>query len=171
MPGIGSLARAYDAGRERIRSINREAQMAFWVPKVEWRPVLVDTRIAMSQLGFTAETIHEMREAGELRWVWDVSVKAAEIQSARYWVGELIRLKTGDTSARQMVAADVIARVVGHETQLRLRSLTVCHLLLITHPTLQFLHREGELRGEVERGVRWTDRQSLIEFLTRRLIS
>ena len=141
------------------------------VPKSTWRPVLVDTRIAMSQLGFTARTIREMREAGELCWVWDVSVNRAEIESPRYWAGELIRLKTGDLSAQRMDADTVIQCVVGHETQRELLSRTVCDTLLITHPTLMFLHRAGELRGRVARSVRWIERSSLVEFLHRRLIS
>lgn len=153
------------------RQLPTPKQLAFWVPKVTWRPVLVDTRIAMAELGFTAKTIREMRDAGEMRWVWDVSVPAADIENTRFWLGELMRLKTGDAGARNLPVAEVRPCVVGHETQPELRSLTVCNLLLVTHPTLLALHRAGELRGRVDRCVRWIERASLVEFLSRRLIS
>jgi hypothetical protein len=146
-------------------------QMAFWVPKEPWRPVLVDTRIAMTELGFSGRTIREMTEAGELRWVWNISVNQGPIRDLRYWVGELLRLKAGDLSARTMDRDAVIRMVVGHETQPELRSHTVCGLLLVTHPTLLFLHRAGELSGRVDKCVRWIERESLVEFLKRRLCS
>lgn len=174
MNGRG-MARSYEAGRRHIRELNRrpptERQLAFWAPKRQFRPILVDTRIAMSELGFSHWTIQQMREAGELRWVWDVSVKANQIESVRFWLGELMRLKTGDLGARNMGQDDVIQAVVGHETQTHLRSQTVCDMLLITHPTLMALHGAEELAGEVVLGVRQTTRESLVGFLGRRLLS
>lgn len=162
-PGV---ARGLDGSRQ-----DRQLSLPGYVAKTRYDKVLLDTRQAMAELEYSAQTIREMTDLGELRWVWDVSLKQADIEARRFWYGELKRVKAGDFSAIHFQPDDVISAVVGHETQARLRSHTVCQMLVISNPTLQYLHQAGELAGDVTKGVRWTDRTSLVAFLRRRLIS
>lgn len=162
------LARAYDAGRRALAE--QERQLQFWVHKVSLRPVLVPMAVAVVKLGFTAESIREMRDAGELRWVWDIGLGGRKIENLRFWFGELDRLDMGDNSARYQQPGPVIQAVVGHPEAAELGSRTVTETLFITRNTLQGLHLTGELTGRLDRHVRRTDRASLVAFLERRLI-
>lgn len=137
----------------------------------EHTPVLVCLSTATAKLRFTRQTITEMRECGELRWVWDVSVRRADIMEVRFWYQELEMVRVGDFSAVKLSPDFVIQSIIGHDTQALLRSTTVCETLDVQHPTLMEYHRAGELDGDVVNGVRMTTRDSLVRFLARRLLS
>lgn len=130
-----------------------------------YRPVLVSVNVAMQVLGYDADSVVMMAESGRLRWVWDVSVHQAVKRELRFWMGELLN----PTQPRN--TGDVIQAVIGHETQPRLRAVTVGHTLLVRRPTIHALVHTGALTGPLVGGVQWIDRNSLEEFLRNRLLA
>jgi hypothetical protein len=126
--------------------------------------------VAMQVLSLDTESIHEMVDTGELRWVWDVSscppVDAGR-RELRFWMGELLAPGIQSSAA----VGTVVACVIGHPTETRLRGHTVCQVLAVARPHLLRLAVTGELRGEVAHRVRWVDRPSLEAFLGRRLVT
>lgn len=135
-------------------------------PRRRAQCVLVDVNVAAHELGLHHEEVVEMAECGELRWVFDVSVHANRIRELRFWVGELMR-----RDARSMDEAEVLAAVVGHPTEVRLRGSTVCDVLMLRRPTVHDLMAAHELSGEVVGKTLWVDRRSLVDFLRRRLVA
>jgi hypothetical protein len=124
--------------------------------------------VAMHILEQEQESIFEMVDTGELRWVWDVSSRpGAARRELRFWLGEL--MAPGLNGA--LPVDDVIERVVGHPTEPRLRGTTVCRILEVARPHMMRLLGTGYLKGECVRSVWWVEKASLTDFLRVRLVS
>lgn len=159
MSGI-ALARAYARGRQRIREQNAEERQA---SDRRFRPVLVPTNCVIERLGIDVDSVHAMVDSGRLLWVFNVSTNPAS-RSLRFWLGELLAPEL----QRSLPVETVIQCIVGHELFPDLSTYTVEQILFVRRQIVFDLHVSGELRGRIDGHVRWTTRESLVSFLSRR---
>lgn len=140
---------------------------AVGVTPITYRPVLVGLACAAVELGVTPETVVQLAEAGSLRFVFDLAVKGAKRRALRFWICEL--RQTGNGAAQTIDAA--LAEIAGPATNVELLTRTVSARLQTTRTVIHALLARGELRGRKEKdGRQWVNRQSLLEFLARRLV-
>lgn len=128
------------------------------------RTALVTSDTVCSALGVDAETLSAKVDAGELRWVWDVSVQRQRIRELRFLAAEL-------TEARAYASLDLILREILPAQRDRLRSGEVAQLLRVSDPHILRLVNNGELHGDLIGHSRQVRTASLRHFLTQRLLA
>ena len=138
------------------------------VPRSIYRPVLVQLGTAMALVGLDSRTIEAMAEAGELRWVFDVSSEdqngTRHVRAMRFWVGELLN----QSGARFKSVDQVIDAVIGTQDPL-LGTYRVQNTLAVDYCTLLRLMASGAL-PTVREGRNWRVlRVGLDQFLRQRL--
>lgn len=137
------------------------------------RTVLVTGDMVRAALGVDADTITAKVDAGEFRWVWDVTaVEGREarvegrIRELRFWAKEIV--------APQFVARlgvrEALAEILGQDRQ-RFRGTELQHLLLVSRPQIKRLRDEGLLAGEIVGSTLWVNRSVVETFLTKRLVN
>lgn len=131
-----------------------------------YRQVLVGIDLAMQQLACDADTVCEMVDDGRVLWVWDVSARPGRARLLRFWFGELL----APALQRSLRVEEVLAAVIGHETERRLRTRTVAEILGLRRQSVSDLVAGGCLRGPIEGHTQWILRESLEEFLRERLV-
>jgi hypothetical protein len=130
------------------------------------RPVLVDVNSVMQMLCVSAESVYELVDGGDLRWVWNVSEKPDGTRLLRFWVGELMPSHRPACSLPEAIAA-----VIGHPHETNLSRRTAGDILLLRSPSIKSLVDGGELLPPTQFDTGHITRASLVEFLTRRLVS
>jgi hypothetical protein len=135
--------------------------------------VLVPLDTVRAVLGLDAEGVVERVEAGQLRWVWDISARARgrrpcsrlNVRELRFWASELI----APGPCRALPPEQVIGLILGAQRQCW-RAGEVVQRLLCSRSIVKRLVDAGELSGPLEHRLRWITRQSLADFLRRRLV-
>lgn len=133
---------------------------------ISQRTVLVTVDMVRACRGVDADTIMAQVDAGELRWVWDVSNGAGDVRELRFWAKEIIAPDfTGSLTPRE-----AINQTLGTD-RARWRGVEIAQLLLVSRPHIFRLHEADELRGEIVSGTLYVTRAVLEKFLTERLIN
>ena len=128
------------------------------------RTALVTSDTVCSALGVDAETLSARVDNGELRWVWDVSVKRNCIRELRFLAAEL-------TEARTHASLDLILREILPARRERLRSSEVAQLLRVCNPHVMRLLKHGELTGDKVGHSQHVHLAAVKTFLTQRLLN
>lgn len=131
---------------------------------ISQRTVLVTVDMVRAALGVDADSIAARIDAGEIRWVWDVSGGTRTVRELRFWTKEII---TPDFT-RSLSPARAISEVLG-SSKPTWRGSEIAHLLLVHKSTISRLHEVGELPGEIVSGTLYVPRAGLEQFLVRRL--
>lgn len=132
---------------------------------ISQRTVLVTCDMVRAALGVDADTVTAKVDAGELRWVWNVSTGAGAVRELRFWAKEIIEPAT----VARLSVFSALNLILGTE-RTRWRGVEIQHLLLVSRPQIFRLHKEGDLPGEIVSGTLWVARAALKRFLTSRLI-
>lgn len=133
---------------------------------ISQRTVLVTLDMVRAVRGVDADTITAQVDAGELRWVWDVSTGEGAIRELRFWAKEII----APEFCAGLKATKAVAEILGSD-RARWRGVEIAQLLLVSRPQIFRLHESGELRGAVVSGTLYVDRAALEKFLARRLVN
>jgi hypothetical protein len=107
---------------------------------INTRTVLVDTNTVRAARGVDADSVLAATDAGELRWVWDVSAAAAaerRVRELRFWAREVIMPE----GTRGLTLEQVLECIVppGRET---FAGTQVGQLLMVSRPTMLALYAE-----------------------------
>lgn len=139
---------------------------------ISQRTVLVTVDALRVHLGVDADTVLGRIDAGEYRWVFDVSSvrqrrfhSSKHVRELRVWAREII---APETTARLDEAA-AIGEIIGNRA--RYYGTEIAQLLLVSRPQIFRLHENDDLCGDIVGGKLWVKRSVLVEFLTRRLAS
>lgn len=130
---------------------------------ISQRTVLVTVDMVRAALGVDADTVSAKVDAGELRWVFDVSL-GEDLRELRFWAKEIISA----TACHDLTTAQAVKEILGTERS-RWRGTEIQHLLLVSRPTVMRLHHSSELPGEIIGGTFWAKRAALETFLRARL--
>jgi hypothetical protein len=133
--------------------------------KSAFRPVLVHIRTAAVLLRYDPDTVLAMADAGELRWVWDVSTRTNgdHARDLRFWLGEVMAPRVNDRRSLE----EVVKAVVG-TNEVMISGHRIRHTLDMDQATLRLLRMRGHVKA-VQQGREWRYwRKSFDEFLTRR---
>ncbi len=136
---------------------------------ISQRTVLVTTDMVRAALGIDADSVSAKIEAGELRWVFDVSSQRAvgandkTIRELRFWATEIM----APALVANLSLAAALKQILGSE-RARWRGTEVQHLLLVSRPTVKKLHDDGELPGDLVSGSFVFKRAALEKFLRSR---
>lgn len=139
---------------------------------ISQRTVLVTSDMVRACRGVDADTISAQVDAGELRWVWDVSAGEARgtgqgaIRELRFWAKEII----APEFCNGMKPTKAITEILGSD-RARWRGVEVAQLLLVSRPHIHKLHELGEIKGDIVGGTLYVLRPVLEKFLTERLIN
>lgn len=132
---------------------------------ISQRTVFVTGDMVRAALGCDADTITAKVEAGEFRWVWNVSTGTGAVREFRFWAKEIINASaTQGLSARQ-----AIAQVLGSD-RLRWRGVEIAQLLLVSRPQIFRLHEAHDLPGNIVGNTLYVERLALETFLLKRLV-
>jgi len=139
---------------------------------VSQRTVLITVDALRAHLGVDADTILARIDAGDYRWVFDVSaVRSRRFHSAKH-VREL-RIWANEVIAPEFVAAlteeQAVAEIIGGRE--RYYGTEIAQLLLVSRPQIFRLNQGKELDGEIVGGKLWVGRAVLADFLLRRLVN
>lgn len=129
------------------------------------RVVLGDISVAMERLNLTRDSVYSLAESGDLRWVWDVTLRPGTIRELRFWVGELVNRRQRETPLET-----VLGCVIGHERETILSRRTAGDVLHLTPPSIKALVDAGELTPPTPLDNGRVTRKSLEDFLRRRLL-
>jgi hypothetical protein len=139
---------------------------------ISQRTVLVTVDALRASLGVDAETILARIDAGEYRWVFDVSAvrsrrfhSSKHVRELRVWAKEII----APEATSSLSQADAVTQIIGKRE--RYYGTEIAQLLLVSRPQIFRLNEGGELDGEIVSGKLWVKRASLEDFLTRRLVN
>ena len=148
----------------------RQPQLSLVVPA---STALVTVETARALLGCDEDSVLGLIDEGKIAWAWDIALtrdKTRRIRELRIWAQSLVaRQELGEQPGGPIES--VIREVVGMRTRERMRASEVRALLCCSQQHIQRLAQCGELRGEVERGIRrWITRESLEQFLKRRAL-
>lgn len=135
--------------------------------------VLVPLDTVRAVLGLDAEGVIKRVEAGQFRWVWDISRQAPgrprraglNVRELRFWASELI----APGACRTLPPEQVIELILGGRRPLW-RAGEVVQRLLCSRSCVKRLVDAGELSGPLQHRLRWISRRSLAGFLRRRLV-
>jgi hypothetical protein len=133
---------------------------------ISQRTVLVTVDMVRAALGVDADSVTAKVDAGELRWVWDVSCGTGAVRELRFWAKEII----APEFTRAQSLPQVVAEVLGKE-RLRWRGTEIAHLLLVSRPQIFRLHEAGDLAGEIVGGTLYVTRAVLEKFLIKRRVA
>jgi hypothetical protein len=132
---------------------------------ISQRTVLVTVDMVRAALGVDADSVIAKVEAGELRWVFDVSC-GGSISEWRFWAKEII----APEFCAGLTLAGAMKEILGSE-RARWRGTEIQHLLLVSRPTVKKLHDDGALPGDIVGGTFSFRRATLETFLRQRLAS
>ena len=133
---------------------------------ISQRTVLVTSDMVRACRGVDADTITAQVDAGELRWVWDVSTGEGDIRELRFWAKEII----APEFCKGMKPAKAVTEILGSD-RARWRGVEIAQLLLVSRPQIFRLHEAGDLKGEIAGGTLYVNRAVLEKFLTKRLVN
>jgi hypothetical protein len=157
---------------DRIRSMQRMLSLP-----VASNVALVSLDSARTILGVDAESVSALIDDGTLRWVWDfaISTKAASRRELRFWKLDLLaaharmQQQPEPIPTRDLLLPTVLETILPptkaafHASELQ--ALFTCSAQLI-----QSFCRSHHMAGEVRAHTRWVSRQSLVSFLSQRLV-
>ena len=132
---------------------------------VSARTVLVTTEVVRAARGVDADTVSAQVDAGELRWVWDVSNGEGDVRELRFWAREIIAPET----VTDLTPAAVVGMVLGKD-RARWRGVELAQLLLVSRPHIFRLHEAKELPGEIVGGTLYVARAAVEKFLMKRRV-
>ena len=128
--------------------------------KVSARTVLLDLQSVRAAHGLDAESVEAMVQAGELQWVFDISLlHDAGRAELRFWTKEVVAPETTLT----LRLRDVVQSILGNAatiTRGELERQWVC-----SHVHVMRLIKQGEIELLTASKI---SRPSLVNFLTRR---
>jgi hypothetical protein len=150
---------------------NMELTQRLMLLPIAARTALVDAQTARAALGVDADSISAMVDAGELRWVFDVSLNGAgdrTVRELRFWAKEL----AGNTgrSMQDTKPGAIVDEIIGFHAEEKLRAVTVAQLLLISRPQVHRILDAGLLQGFRNGHAEYVWRASLVSFLCHRLV-
>lgn len=139
---------------------------------ISQRTVLVTVDALRVHLGVDADTVLSRIDAGEYRWVFDVSAvrqrrlnSAKHVRELRVWAKEVIMPEvTSDLSP-----GEAVNQVLGKRE--RFYGTEIAQLLLVSRPQIFRLHESKELAGDIVGGKLWVTRAVLENFLRKRLVN
>lgn len=134
---------------------------------VSARTALVSVPAVRLHLGVDAETVLARIDAGEYRWVFDVSAAPRaeqRVRELRVWARELVQPE----SVRGLTVAEAIQGIIGGRE--RYYGTELGQLLMVSRPQIFRLHHRRALPGAVISGRLWVAREALVTFLTARLV-
>jgi len=129
------------------------------------RTVLVTLDMVRACRGVDADTVLAQVDAGELRWVWDVSSGGGTVRELRFWAREII----APEMSANFKPAQVISLVLGTD-RARWRGVEIAQLLLVSRPQIFRLHEAGDLKGDIVGGTLYVARAVVEKFLTQRRV-
>jgi hypothetical protein len=138
-----------------------------WSSLPRYHPILVDTRVACFVTQHAQHILLEMVECGALAWVWDLAGDGSPRRELRFWLRELM----DPAVVRSLEIGHALELVVGHECLPLIRVSTVTTIMSADRSAVKRLIDAGELSGPLTGNVRWIERDSLIAFLMRRLVT
>lgn len=115
--------------------------------------------------GMDTESVTALLDAGEFRWVWDVSRAGTHRRELRFLAAEILR-----QSPPRDESSAIVAALGGMERRPRFRCAEVEQRWLLSAQTVLRLGRAEEFRTTMEGRTKWISRDSLVAFLQRRLI-
>jgi len=130
------------------------------------RTVLVTGDMVRAALGVDADTVTAKVDAGELRWVWNVSNGKGDVREFRFWAREI----TEGEAVQKLNVDEVISAIVPVRKD-RWRGVEIAQLLLVSRPQIMRLHDAEELRGNIVGNTLYVERLALQTFLRRRLVN
>ena len=133
---------------------------------INQRTVLVTVDMVRAALGVDADSVQARVEAGEYRWVWNVSAGRGDVRELRFWAREIIAPET----TKHLTVAMALNLILGLE-RLHWRGTEIAHLLLVSRPQIFRLHESGELPGEIVGRTLRVTRAAVVHFLTQRLVT
>ena len=133
---------------------------------INQRTVLVTVDMVRAALGVDADSVQARVEAGEFRWVWNVSAGQGDVRELRFWAREIIAPET----TKHLTVAMALNLILGLE-RLHWRGTEIAHLLLVSRPQIFRLHESGELPGEIVGRTLRVTRAAVVHFLTQRLVT
>lgn len=133
---------------------------------ISQRTVLVTGDMVRAALGVDADSITAKVDAGELRWVWNVSSGKGDVREFRFWAKEIILPE----STRALTPPQAVAAILGSERE-RWRGVEIAQLLLVSRPQIMRLHDAKELPGDIVGGTLYVKREALQTFLQARLVN
>ena len=133
---------------------------------ISQRTVLVTVDMVRAARGVDADTISAQVDAGELRWVWDVSNGTGAVRELRFWAREIIAPEL----CAELTPAAVVKMILGAD-RARWRGVELAQLLLVSRPHIFRLHEGGELKGEIVSGTLYVPRLVVEKFLTQRRVN
>jgi hypothetical protein len=136
---------------------------------IHQRTALVTVETARCALGVDTDSILAMLDDGTLRWAWNISA-GSQLREIRIWARDVITYQTGLGPERLHSSTEVIDSVIGTQRD-RLSSVEIStHILICSRDLAGDLVRLGQLRGDLVGHTQWITRDSLVQFLTRRLL-
>lgn len=132
---------------------------------INQRTVLVTVDMLRAVLGVDADSINARVDAGEFRWVWNVSAGTGDVRELRFWAREII----APEQCAKLSLPLALNLILGQE-RLHWRGTEIAHLLLVSRPQIFRLHEAGELPGEIVGHTLRVTRSALVNFLTHRLV-
>lgn len=130
---------------------------------VSQRTALVTVDFVRACLGVDADSVLARVDAGELRWVWDVSSGQGKVRALRFLSREL----AAPERVRNLTPRAVVAELLGNRN--RWRGVEVAQLLLVSRTQIFRLHKANELSGDIVSGTLWVPRPALENFLLGRV--
>lgn len=134
--------------------------------RAAYRPVLVSVDVVMQQLRLTEDSVFEMADSGELRWVWNVALKSEGRRELRFWLGELLNRANSALQTER-----VLEMVIGHATERNLTRRTAGQILGLRRCLVMRLVDAKELTAPSPLDSGHITRASLVSFLSRRLLN
>jgi excisionase family DNA binding protein len=136
---------------------------------INQRTVLVTLDTVRASLGVDADSIIAKVDAGELRWVWNVSNGTGEVRELRFWAREIVAPEL----TRELTPAKALELILGDSplaVRKDWRGVEIAQLLLVSRPQIFRLHEAGELPGVIVGGTLKVKREALKTFLRTRLV-
>lgn len=116
--------------------------------------------------GLSTEAVLALVESGQLRWVFNIATSGRTARELRFWPRELKE----PGSVAKLAPALVVNELLGTQ-RTQFRGSEVADFLCASRQLIQRLHQGRQIAGRIEGHTRWITRQSLAEFLNRRLIA
>jgi hypothetical protein len=133
---------------------------------ISQRTVLVTVDMVRAALGVDADSVTAKVDAGELRWVWDVSSGTGSVRELRFWTKEII----APEFTRAQTLPQVVAELIGKD-RARWRGTEIEHLLMVSRPQIFRLREAGDLCGDIVGRTLYVTRAVLEKFLIKRRVS
>lgn len=109
--------------------------------------------------GISADAVQSLVEAGQLRFVWNVS-SGTRIPALRFWQLELVAA----SRVSHLTLAEAIRLMLGEHRQ-RWRGGELAQMLMVSLPQIVRLRRSRALVGKIEHHTFWIQRPALEKFL------